>query len=140
MGLDMFFEKFPANATEDKLNTSSEDAEKLSKEDKKELESLRDAGKEIQYFRKHSDLHGWLTEKWLEKHPEEDNFNCLYLEITPELLAEMTEYANQIDHERYQGFFWGESYPEDWEDTRKLCERIKDILDEGNKVFYTSWW
>lgn len=124
MGLDMWFEAFPANVTEEVLNSEEKPCE----------------GQEVAYFRKHSDLHGWLTEKWLERHPEETDFNTSYMEITPELLSQMADYANQSEHEHHQGFFWGQSYDSDWERTKEVCEQIKDILDEGRKVFYYSWW
>lgn len=38
-------------------------------------------------------------------------------------------------------FFRGNSYDEDWEMTEKeLIPIIRKEFENGNKVYYTSWW
>ena len=99
-------------------------------------------GNEICYFRKHSDLHGWLQERWLEANPDKqpDDFNCTKFPITQDILDGMKELCNQTEHEHYSGFFWGESSKEDWEETKQLCDDIQNMLDEDETVNYYSWW
>lgn len=104
-----------------------------------------DSKKEIQYFRKHSDLHGWLEEEWRKaseanRNAEWNAFNCVYLEITPEILMRLKDYMTNPNKKHYEGFFWGESHDSDWEETRDLISRIEDIIKSGDKVYYYSWW
>ena len=141
MGLDMYFETFSLNATEEFLNTRENN---LTQEEKERKEVMHKLSSQLAYFRKHCDLHGWLTDKWHEKHPETvgTDFNTTYMEITPELLKEMTAYARKKHpYSEYNGFFWGDSTPDDWKETRKLCKEIRAILKSGlGRVFYYSWW
>ena len=137
MGLDMYFTAFPVNATEEILNSDTTTEEQQRREIICKLKS------EIGYFRKHADLHGWFADKWLENHTDKtaDDFNTLYMEITPELLEKLTTYANKRSHKKYTGCFWGTSEPEQRKHTKKLCKEIKTILDSGlGKLFYYSWW
>ena len=102
-----------------------------------------DSGNEIQYFRKHSDLHGWLQDEWLKTQPKDtdpDEFNCTDFPITQEILDGMKELCEQDEHEHYSGFFWGESKDSDWEETKELCKNIQNRLDNGESVIYRSWW
>ncbi len=100
---------------------------------------------EIKYFRKHSDLHGWLEEEWRKQSEKNTNaewsaFNCVYLEITPGILVRLKDYMTLTDKKRYEGFFWGASDDEQWQETRELIARIEDIIKSGDKVYYYSWW
>ena len=98
--------------------------------------------RDIARFRKHSDLHGFLTNIWLLKNPDTSytDFNCDYLEITPKILSEIEMLAYNPPKMHYSGPFWGESTLEDWEETKTLCEDIEKAFDEGERVFYFSWW
>lgn len=93
----------------------------------------------IQYFRKHSDLHGFLADIWEEEHPGEE-FNYEYLRITPEILGKMKELVAMKDKPHHSGFFWGESSDGDWEETREMLPRIAEILALGDRVYYYAWW
>ena len=81
----------------------------------------------IQYFRKHSDLNGWLQDKWLETQPEgtdPGDFDCTDFQITQEILDEMKKLCDDKYRKHYQGFFWGESSDDQWELTKQLCDTI----------------
>ena len=98
---------------------------------------------ELFYFRKHSDLHGFLMNIWLSlnKNRYGNDFNCEYLEITKEILKSLEEECNKTLHQRYSGFFWGRSTIEQWEETRlELIPILYKELNEGNKVYYYSSW
>ena len=140
MEYGMNFISFSPNATESLLNSR---ADNLTEEENKYKRILYKLSTQIQYFRTHAELHQWLSQKWLEQHPdkEKDDFRNIYLEITPEILKDMTAYAKKGKHEKATGFFWGESSKEEWQETRELCQEIKEIQDSGfGKVFYCLNW
>ena len=95
---------------------------------------------EICYFRKHADLHGWLEKTRCEMLGECGDFNCVYFDITPEVLMKMKELVKKPVKEHFHGFFWGESTDEDWKKTEALIPKIEEILRSGAKVYYYSWW
>jgi hypothetical protein len=120
MGLDMFFIKVPHGENPD-------------------YEASR-----IKYFRKHSDLHGWLQEQWLKTQPEgtnPENFNCKYFLITQDVLDGMKSLCAKSRKKKYRGLFWGSSCKEDWDETKELCDVIQDCLDSVfTDVYYYGWW
>lgn len=98
---------------------------------------------EIFYFRKHSDLHGFLTDIWLSINPgkNSEDFNCEELEITKEIVDAIEIECKNLTHKKYSRFFWGSSYDADWERTKeKLIPLLRNELNEGNKVYYMPWW
>ena len=98
---------------------------------------------QIYYFRKHADFHGFLMKIWCSLNPEKDSddFNCDVLEITEEILEQIEKECKNKEHIHYHGFFWGNSYDEDWEMTEKeLIPIIRKEFENGNKVYYTPWW
>lgn len=117
MGLDMYFYSVP-----------------------KGQEPSEGKGEEIFYFRKHSDLHGWLEKQWHENLGRSEEFNCVYMEITPDILSRLKDYLNNPAKEKCRGFFWGESTEENWRETRELIPRLEEIINSGDRVFYYSWW
>jgi len=123
MGLDMYFLK-------------------IARGGKPDLDP--DACTEIKYFRKHSDLHGWLQDQWLKAQAGETDpydFNCLYFKVTRKTLNGMKKLCDSKRKKKYEGFFWGESTGEDWLETRELCDEIQDLLNDGlYDVYYYSWW
>ena len=118
----------------------------------------------LKYFRKHSDLNGWLAEEWesnkelynyeLSKNSDDsyslvhvgdsDNadFDCCYMLITPELVEKLKKYVHKGEFKQYRGFFWGESSFDQWEETLKLIYDIEKIFKDtpDHKVFYHPWW
>lgn len=131
MGLDMRFISGKVN-------------DNITENDREQLEKCEEKGglRAISYMRKHSDLHGFLTNIWLKTRPEAryTDFNLEYLEITPEIVHEMEELANDPPSMHYSGFFWGESTLGDWENTKILCKEIREAFANGERVFYSSWW
>lgn len=104
---------------------------------------------DLGYWRKHSDLHGYFQKLYYDLTPAEyqaESFNCEYLVLDREMIHDIIEKAKQqLDghkvFEEARGFFWGESQPEDWEDTIELFERVLNQVDfENETVLYSSWW
>ena len=90
----------------------------------------------IKYFRKHSDLHGWLRNYW----HSEKAFNCVFLQITAEILEDLKKYLRRKNKTRYEGFFWGQSTKEQWDETKALVKEIEEWAKDGYDVYYYSWW
>jgi hypothetical protein len=96
--------------------------------------------KEIMYWRKHPNLHGWMENLWQRKGGE-GIFNGVELELTWEDLMEL-EY--DIVHKALpstQGFFFGDDSDAYYkkQDQEFIKEAKADLLC-GLKVFYNSSW
>ena len=92
---------------------------------------------DIQSWRKHANLEGWMSNLYESKGGTEE-FNCVELSLDKDdLLLLLEEY---LDLPPAEGFFWGESTPEDDEATRIFIERALELIEKGYEVIYTSWW
>lgn len=111
---------------------------------------------EIQYWRKHPDLHGWMEEKWITRgRPRPDSqelqtdivgvkvepcFNCIPLELFPEDITELERDVLARALPQTKGFFFGQSSIDDVQDDINFILKAKQAFDEGKRVFYNSWW
>ena len=113
-----------------------------------ELVSTKTKPKELAYWRKHPNLHGWMENLWQRKgypglDPEDTYrmFNGIELELTWEDLMEL-EY--DIAHKALpstSGFFFGDDSDSYYkkQDQEFIKEAKADLLC-GLKVFYNSSW
>jgi hypothetical protein len=101
--------------------------------------------REIAYWRKHPNLHGWMAEQWIihqtggEGTPEQ--FNGIELELTQEDLDELEQCVLEGSLPSTSGFFFGNE-ADDYYKEQDL-EFIKNARAElfcGLKVFYNSSW
>ena len=92
---------------------------------------------EIAYWRKHADLEGYMSELWRSR-GNNGEFNCEELELDTEDLMNLQDSHRNL--ETANGFFWGESYPEDIEYTEKFIKRALEEISKGCKIIYYSWW
>ena len=103
------------------------------------------AHREIAYWRKHPNLHGWMEQLWISKgehQPSDDPmFNGVELELTWEDLdrLEADIKANQLPHTT--GFFFG-SPSDDYyrEQDLEFVQKARAEIFTGLKVFYNSSW
>jgi uncharacterized protein YciU (UPF0263 family) len=101
--------------------------------------------REIAYWRKHPNLHGWMAKLWLRREGNElretDNFNGVELELTAEDLDDL-EYAVQNDQlPATSGFFFGEGADDYYrESDLKFIQEARAEMFLGLKVFYNSSW
>jgi len=102
--------------------------------------------KEIMYWRKHPNLHGWLENLWERKgrpgaERDSDTFNGIELELTWEDLMEL-EY--DIAHKALPsttGFFFGDDSDEYYKaQDLEFVKQAKADLFLGLKVYYNSSW
>jgi len=102
--------------------------------------------REIAYWRKHPNLHGWMEQLWLDKMNAEGrdnprNFNGIELELTWQDLDNLEADVKERKLPSTTGFFFGDGadqiyYNNDLEFIRKA----RAELFMGLKVFYNSSW
>ncbi len=101
--------------------------------------------REIAYWRKHPNLHGWMAQLWLRREGNElretDNFNGVELELTYEDLDDL-EYAVQNNRlPPTSGFFFGEGADDYYKPSDlKFVQEARAEMFLGLKVFYNSSW
>lgn len=111
---------------------------------------------ELQYWRKHPNLHGWMEQKWIDRgRPVPDGkklqtdimgvevepcFNCIPLELFPEDIAELEQVVITRSLPLTAGFFFGWSSDDDFEDDTNFILKARQAFAEGKRVFYDSWW
>ena len=113
-----------------------------------EFKSTCTKPKEIMYWRKHPNLHGWMENLWdrkgrpgLDPDDEYKMFNGIELELTWEDLMDL-EY--DIAHKALPGttgfFFGGDSDAYYKKQDQEFIKEAKADLLCGLKVFYNSSW
>ena len=96
---------------------------------------------EIFYWRKHHDLHGWMENLYNSKGGT-DIFNCRKLRLTLEDLDQLQRDVVLNKLPQTKGFFFGDNPPGDESKARDLefIELAKDVIRQGDAVYYDSWW
>jgi hypothetical protein len=96
--------------------------------------------RELAYWRKHPNLHGWMHRLWNEKGHAGD-FNGDELELTAEDLDRL---EHVIEHNKLpstQGFFFGNDADDHYKaQDLKFIQDARTELIAGMKVFYNSSW
>lgn len=98
--------------------------------------------KELAYWRKHPNLHGWMENLWRARTGNQtDAFNCTDVELTLEDLEALENAILLKDLPSTQGFFFGSEADEYYkkQDLQFIKEAKADLFC-GLKVFYSSWW
>ena len=129
MGLDMFVWRVKANDAIDELTIRSE---KDGREE--ELE-------ELWYWRKHHDLHGWMQKLYKNKGGTEE-FNCVPVRLNPCDLDALQFDLLDSSLPETKGFFFGDNPPdlETLKEDLKFIQKARDAIDDGDYVYYDSWW
>lgn len=99
--------------------------------------------KELAYWRKHPNLHGWMERLAKEKGLEYDTFNGVELELTWDDIDRLERdiLAGQVASLGTRGFFFGDASDEHYreQDLQFIREARADLF-MGLKVFYNSSW
>ena len=108
--------------------------------------------REIAYWRKHPNLHGWFESLWkrrlneANKEQPEDNgwgsaFNGIELELTWQDLDELEQAVRHRQLPATRGFFFGDGADEHYYETDlQFIKEARAELFLGLKVFYNSSW
>jgi len=130
MGLDMFAWRVKAEDVIDDFTIRSQEDGRVG-----ELN-------ELWYWRKHHDLHGWMQNLYRFKGGQAQSFNCVPVRLYPQDLDELqTDLLNSaLPHTT--GFFFGDNPPsmESLAEDLKFIQAARDAIEEGDAVYYDSWW
>jgi hypothetical protein len=137
MGLDMHAYRMKFTPTKE-VDFSEEI---FGRDDRGELdyENPIVVAKEIAYWRKHPDLHGWMENLYREKGGREKSFNGDLVVLTLADLDRLEEDILRKNLPKTSGFFFGESGEISLKDLEFVLEARKAI-QEGDTVFYDSSW
>lgn len=98
--------------------------------------------REIAYWRKHPNLHGWMEQLWQKKNPGDmSTFNGIELELTYDDLEilELDVIAGTLPGTT--GFFFGNDADDHYrEQDLEFIKNARAELFMGLKVFYNSSW
>ena len=103
--------------------------------------------REIAYWRKHPNLHGWMEQLWLRKGGSNEgsewgtNFNGIELELTHEDLDELERAVTHNQLPETTGFFFGNPADDHYrESDLQFIKNARAEMFFGLKVFYNSSW
>jgi len=95
---------------------------------------------EIQYWRKHPNLQGWMENLYREKGGSAESFNCVPVRIEAEDLDRLERDVETDTLPNTVGFFFGESCESDKLKDREFIRKSREALRNGKVVYYSSWW
>ena len=101
--------------------------------------------RQIAYWRKHPNLHGWMAELWMVRETggegDTDKFNGVELELTADDLDDLEAVIKARELPSTSGFFFGTDADEYYYDSDlKFIQEARAELFFGLKVFYNSSW
>ena len=97
--------------------------------------------RELAYWRKHPNLHGWMERLAERKNLQYDSFNGVEMELTAEDLDELERAVTHKQLPATQGFFFGNDADEHYHnDDLAFIKAARAELFFGLKVFYNSSW
>ena len=92
---------------------------------------------ELQTWRKHADLQGFMEQIWMDRGGRGD-FNCVDLKLTIDNLTELQSKHKNLP--TATGFFWGASTDYKVEQTEHFINEAMRLHSEGWEIIYSSWW
>ena len=96
--------------------------------------------REIAYWRKHPNLHGWMHKLWNERGHSGD-FNGDELELTFEDLDRLEYVVKHKELPGTSGFFFGNDSDDHYRaDDLEFIKQARSELTQGMRVFYNSSW
>ena len=110
--------------------------------------------REIAYWRKHPNLHGWMEQLWRNKkysvqptdasapvESDSDMFNGIEMELTAEDLDELERAVTHRQLPATSGFFFGNDSDQHYYDSDlAFIKAARTEMFMGLKVFYNSSW
>lgn len=136
MGLDMY----AYAAANEKQYHEYWDSAEFNEESKDFVSETVSKPKELAYWRKHPNLHGWFTQEW-ESQGNTGDFNGDQLEITWDMLERLEYDVINGELPGTSGFFFGSNADSDYyEQDLEFIKNARAELFLGLRVFYNSSW
>lgn len=95
---------------------------------------------ELHYWRKHPNLHGWMSEIYAMKGGTSDSFNGDCVVLDNEDLDNLEEDIKNGNLPQTSGFFFGNSDGDEVTDDLEFVAKAREAINQGKTVYYTSWW
>jgi hypothetical protein len=104
-----------------------------------------DSTREIAYWRKHPNLHGWMEQLWNKRtnggHQDGNTFNGIEVELTREIIDDLEQHVLDGTLPGTSGFFFGNDADEHYYNyDLEFIKQARYELFMGLKVFYNSSW
>lgn len=97
--------------------------------------------REIAYWRKHPNLHGWMEQLAEQKKLAYDSFNGVEMELTAEDLDALERDVKKRRLPPTSGFFFGDNSDQHYyDDDLAFIKTARTEMFMGLKVFYNSSW
>ena len=101
--------------------------------------------RELAYWRKHPNLHGWMAELWMVRETggegDTNNFNGIELELTWDDLDDLESAVKERALPETSGFFFGDDADDHYlAQDLNFIKQAKAEVFTGLKVFYNSSW
>lgn len=117
-------------------------------DEQRESNHVGEDSREIAYWRKHPNLHGWMERLWVAKgrpgddhHPNGGAFNGVELELNWEDIEQLEKDTKESNLPYTEGFFFGSPADEYYlQEDLQFIKNAKAELFMGLKVFYNSSW
>lgn len=120
------------------------------RDDKGSIDWVNNSGverpRELAYWRKHPNLHGWMQQLWESRgrpgaEDGDDTFNGIELELTYEDINELEQAVLAGRLPKTRGFFFGQDADDEYRDQDlEFCAAARADLFIGKRVFYNSSW
>lgn len=140
MGLDMYAYVAARAGQQDEYNEQEGDWDLETRE--WVTKGLVPKPRELAYWRKHPNLHGWMEQLWQKKNPEDmSSFNGIELELTWQDVDDLEQAVMHKQLPTTSGFFFGRDADEEYyEQDLRFVKETRAELFLGLKVFYNSSW
>lgn len=96
--------------------------------------------RELHYWRKHPNLHGWMQKLYYEKGGKAESFNCVPVVLSTEDLDRLETAIRGKGLPHTAGFFFGETDGTESDDDLAFITKAREAIAEGETVYYDSWW
>lgn len=137
MGLDMY----AYVASKAKQNDEFYQGAVFDKDSNEYVNSTVSKPREIAYWRKHPNLHGWMEKLAQDKGLSYDSFNGVEMELTAEDLDGLERAVTHKQLPATSGFFFGSDADElYYESDLSFIKNARAEMFFGLKVFYNSSW
>jgi len=136
MGLDMYAYVAAKEGQSREFYASAE----FDADSKDYISKTVEKPREIAYWRKHPNLHGWMQQLWNQKGFTGD-FNGDELELTWDDIEQLEQAIKNKELPGTSGFFFGNDADEHYyEDDLQFVRNARAELFLGLRVFYNSSW
>lgn len=97
----------------------------------------KDTDEQIGYWRKHPNLHGFIVQEFANGVDE-----CQAIPLTLDNVKAIISATKEDRLPHTEGFFFGQSYPEDKEPTLEVFTKLFDKMnsDPSYEVYYQASW